>query len=532
MSQEKNKAIIEAGKAILGIEMGSTRIKASLIAPDSSPLAAGSYAWENQLVDGIWTYSLDDVWKGIAGCYASLAADVRKQYSTELVSVAACGFSGMMHGYVALDKNGSLLVPFRTWRNNITGPACEVLTKTLDFAVPQRWSVAHLYQLVMDGAPHVAKIDYLTTLAGYVHWKLTGQRVMGVGEASGMFPIDIDTQDYDAKKVAAFESLVAGKGYPWKLRDILPKVLPAGAAAGTLTPEGAKLLDPTGKLKAGIPLCPPEGDAGTGMVATNSVRPRTGNVSAGTSVFAMLVLEKKLAKVHPEIDIVTTPDGKLVAMVHSNNGSSDLDAWINLFGQAATAMGFSPTADDLYGKLTALALSADADAGGLLNISYVSGEHLTGFTEGRPLFVRKSDAAFTVQNFIRSLMFTSLCSLRAGMDILAKEEGFSVDEIRGHGGFFKRGETGQRMMAAAMDTPVSLPAAAGEGGSWGMALLAAYMVREDKSLSLPDYLDKLTAGSLGAALAPREADVKGFKAYYERYVAGLAVEAAAVRALK
>jgi sugar (pentulose or hexulose) kinase len=528
----KDIELVEAGKAILGIEFGSSRIKASLVAPDSRPLASGSYGWENQLKDGIWTYDLSDVWKGVAGCYASLVEDARAKYSVEPSNFAAMGFSGMMHGYIALDKEGKLLTPFRTWRNNITGQACAELTPLLDFAIPQRWSVAHLYQAILEDLEHVPRIAYLTTLAGYVHWKLTGEKVMGVGEASGMFPIDPDTVDWDAARVVKFDSLIAPRGFAWKLLDILPKVLPAGRSAGKLTAEGARLLDPSGKLASGIPLCPPEGDAGTGMVATNSVRPRTGNVSAGTSVFAMFVLEKKLSKVHEEIDIVVTPEGKLVGMAHSNNGSSDFDAWMNLFGQATKALGLATRVEDLYAKLTPLALEGEADAGGLLAISYVSGEHVTGFTEGRPLFARKPDSAFTIANFIRSLLFTSLCALRTGLDILTEQEGVVIEEIRGHGGFFKSGDTGQRMMAAATNTAVSLSATAGEGGAWGMALLAAYLVRENAAQSLPDYLDERIAASIGKPVRPDPRDVEGFRVFFERYKRGLAVEAEAVKALR
>ncbi len=524
--------VIKAGKAILGIEFGSTRIKASLIAPDSTPLASGSFAWENQLKDGIWTYDLSTVWKGLAGCYASLLKDVRKRHKVKLTSFAALGVSGMMHGYVALDRDGKLLVPFRTWRNNITGQACGELTRLFDFAIPQRWSIAHLYQSILDGQEHVARIAHLFTLAGYVHWKLTGERLMGVGEASGMFPIDPATCDWDAGRVAKFDGLIAPRGYGWKFRDIFPTVLPAGRPAGKLTAEGAKLLDPSGKLAPGIPLCPPEGDAGTGMVATNAVRPRSGNVSAGTSVFAMIVLEKSLARVHEEIDIVVTPDGKPVGMAHSNNGSSDFDAWIALFGQAARALGKKARLEDLYAKLMPLALQGDPDAGGLLSVNYVSGEHVTGFTEGRPLFARKPDSSFTIENFVRALLYASLCAMRTGMDILTVEEGVAIDEIRGHGGFFKGGATGQRMMAAALNTPVSLPATAGEGGAWGMALLAAFMIRADPAQSLPDYLDARIARSIGKPVKANARDVAGFNEFFARHRSGLTVEREAVKSLR
>jgi sugar (pentulose or hexulose) kinase len=523
--------LIRSGGAALGIEFGSTRIKASLIAPDTTPLASGAHAWENQLEEGVWTYDMADVWRGIAGCYASLVEDVQARYSLELRSLAALGISGMMHGYVALDEDGQLLVPFRTWRNNITGRACEELTPLLDFAVPQRWSIAHLYQSILDAQPHVPHIARLTTLAGYVHAKLTGQHLLGVGEASGMFPIDPRTGDWDAARLAKFDDLIAPRGLGYKLRGILPDVLPAGRPAGKLHADGAKLIDPTGKLAAGIPLCPPEGDAGTGMVATNAVRPRSGNVSAGTSVFAMIVLEKSLSTVHEEIDIVVTPDGKPVAMAHANNGSSDLDAWIALFGQVTKALGMEKRAEELYEKLLPLAARGDPDAGGLLAINYVSGEHVTGFDEGRPLFARSQNSRFSLENFIRSLCFASLCAMRTGVNILTEKEGVVIDEIRGHGGFFKGGDTGQRMMAAALDVPVSIPETAGEGGAWGMAVLAAYMLRADSEQSLADYLDLRIAPRIGKPVQPDPEDVKGFAEFFARHTKGLAIEREAVKAL-
>lgn len=523
--------MIASGGAILGIELGSTRIKASLIAPDTTPLASGSFGWENQLTDGVWTYAMEDVWTGLAACYASLGQDVRARYSVEIAAVAAMGVSAMMHGYIALDVEGRLLVPFRTWRNNITGRACAELTPLLDFAVPQRWSIAHLYQSILDEQPHVTRIAHLTTLAGYVHWKLTGQHAMGVGEASGMFPIDSQSADWDAARVATFDALIAPRELGWKLRDILPDVLPAGRPAGRLTAEGAKLLDPSGRLPAAIPVCPPEGDAGTGMVATNAVRPRSGNVSAGTSMFAMIVLEKSLARVHEEIDIVVTPGGRPVAMAHANNGSSDLDAWIALFGRVAEMMGGEARPDELYARLLPLAAQGDPDAGGLLTINYVSGEHITGFAEGRPLFARTQGSRFSLENFVRAMYFASLCALRTGMDILTEQEGVVIEEIRGHGGFFRGGDTGQRMMAAALGVPVSIPATAAEGGAWGMAVLAAYMLRLDAEQSLPDYLDEHIAASIGRPVLPDPRDVQGFAVYYARHRKGLSIEREAVRAL-
>jgi sugar (pentulose or hexulose) kinase len=534
VNQQRGSAaeLIRLGGAILGIELGSTRIKASLIAPDTTPLASGSHAWENQLRDGVWTYDMEDVWKGLAACYASLVEDVRVRYAVELEIVAAMGVSGMMHGYVALDDEGNLLVPFRTWRNNITSRACAELTPLLDFAVPQRWSIAHLYQSILEQQPHVPRIAHLTTLAGYVHWRLTGQHAMGVGEASGMFPIEPGSGDWDAVRMATFDALIAPRQVGWTLRDILPTVLPAGRPAGELTAEGAKLLDPSGRLPAGIPLCPPEGDAGTGMVATNAVRPRSGNVSAGTSVFAMVVLEKSLTRVHEEIDMVVTPDGRPVALVHSNNGSSDLDAWITLFGQVAKALGVEARLEDLYGKLLPLAVRGDPDAGGLLSINYVSGEHMTGFTEGRPLFARSQNSNFTLENFVRAMYYASLCAMRTGMNILTEQEGVVIEEIRGHGGFFKGGDTGQRMMAAALNVPVSIPATAGEGGAWGMAVLAAYMLRADAEQSLPDYLDERIAKSIGKPVKPDPRDVQGFAEFFARHKNGLAIEREAVKALR
>ncbi len=533
MSQHLSaRDLIQAGSAVLGIEFGSTRIKASLIAPDTTPLASGSHAWENQLKDGVWTYAMDDVWRGIAACYASLVEDVRVRYGVELGAVAALGISGMMHGYVALDRDGQLLVPFRTWRNNITSKACAELTPLLDFAVPERWSIAHLYQSILEEQPHVRAIARITTLAGYVHWRLTGEHVMGVGEASGMFPIDERTGDWDAQRSAKVDALLAPRNLGWKLRDLLPQVLLAGRAAGRLSPAGARLLDPTGKLQAGAPMCPPEGDAGTGMVATNAVRPRSGNVSAGTSVFAMIVLERSLSRVHEQIDIVATPDGKPVAMAHANNGSSDLDAWIALFGQVAEALGIDASSDDLYGKLLPLAARGEPDAGGLLAINYVSGEHVTGFTEGRPLFVRNQDSRFSLPNFLRAQLYASLCAMRSGVDILTREEKVVIDEIRGHGGFFKGGDTGQRVMAAALNVPVSIPETAGEGGAWGMAVLAAYSLTSDAQPSLPDYLDALIAKSLGKPVRPDPDDVKGFDDFFGRHTRGLAIERVAVQVLR
>jgi sugar (pentulose or hexulose) kinase len=522
---------IANGQTVLGIELGSTRIKAVLIGPDNMPIASGGHGWENTLQDGIWTYPLEEVWAGIQASFAELQRNVEAQHGVRLTRVKAMGFSAMMHGYMVFDAAGDQLVLFRTWRNNMQGAASEKLTELFDYPIPQRWSIAHLYQAILNKEEHVGRIAHATTLAGYVHWKLTGRKVLGIGEASGMFPIDIKTQGFNAALIEKFDALVESQGLGWKLKDILPKVLSAGEQAGELTEEGARLLDPTGNLEAGIPLCPPEGDAGTGMVATNSVEVRTGNVSAGTSVFAMLVLEKELSKAHHEIDLVTTPDGKLVGMAHSNNCTSDTNAWISLLGEAAKALGAQFSTDDLYGTLFKLALTGDSDCGGLLSYGYVSGEHITGFSEGRPLFVRSPDGRFTLANFMRTHLFSALCALRTGLNILMEEEGVEVDEIRGHGGLFKTAEVGQRIMAAATRTPISTLDTAGEGGAWGIALLASYMTRQNKQESLPKFLQPVFAGSMGKAVQPDPADVAGFERFFERYHKGLAIERAAVESL-
>lgn len=520
---------IAEGKTVLGIELGSTRIKAVLIDEEHNPIAAGSHEWENRYEGGIWTYRLADVWAGLQESYSSLRRDVLEKYDVPLRTVGAIGFSGMMHGYLPFDRHGNLLVPFRTWRNTITGPAVEKLTELFQFNIPQRWSIGHLYQAILNREPHVGQISHLTTLAGYVHWQLTGQKVLGVGEASGMFPVDSATNDYDQVRLAQFNELLAAEGLPWRLADILPKVLVAGDSAGTLTAEGARLLDPTGELPAGIPLCPPEGDAGTGMVATNAIAERTGNVSAGTSVFAMIVLEKPLAKLHPEIDIVTTPAGKPVAMVHSNNCTSDLNAWVDLFREFTGALGVEVDESRLYETLYRQALAGDPDAGGLLAYNYVAGEHITHLTEGRPLFVRRPDSRFTLANFMRVNLFAALGALKIGMDILFEEEGVQIDQLLGHGGFFKTAEVGQRMMAAAANVPVSVMATAGEGGAWGMALLAAYMRHKVAGETLEAYLaNKVFAGQQATTLAPDPQDVAGFAAFMARYRQGLTIERAAV----
>jgi len=521
---------IQNGQAVLGIEMGSTRIKAVLIGPDHTPLASGGHGWENQLEDGIWTYSLEAVWQGLQACVADLQSEVIRLTGSPLQSIQAFGVSGMMHGYLPFDQEGNLLAPFRTWRNNITGAAAEELTQLFQYPIPQRWSIAHLYQAILNGEEHVGKIAHLTTLAGYVHWKLSGQKVMGIGEASGMFPIDSAKGTFHAGMVEAFDQHVESKDFAWKLADLLPEVRSAGEAAGELTAEGAALLDPSGVLQAGVPMCPPEGDAGTGMVATNSVEVRTGNVSAGTSVFAMLVLEHELSRLHTELDLVTTPDGHPVAMAHSNNCTSDIDAWIKLFGEAAEALGTPATPDDLYGTLYAKALEGEADGGGLLSYGYLSGEHVTGFEEGRPLFVRSSNASFTLANFMRTHLMSALCALRTGLNILLEEEKVEVDEIRGHGGFFKTPGVGTRIMAAATGVPVSVLETAGEGGAWGIALLAAFSIRPQDD-TLPSFLKEVFGESSSKATVASAEEKAGFQTFFERYHQGLVIERAAVNSL-
>ena len=524
---------IQIGKTALGIEFGSTRIKAVLIDENHTTLASGGYAWENQLEDGLWTYSLDAVWSGLQSTYRALADDVAEKYGVTLTTVGALGFSGMMHGYMAFDKDGNLLVPFRTWRNTNTGDASAELTELFQFNIPLRWSIAHLHQAILNKESHVKEIGFQTTLAGYVHWKLTGEKVIGIGEASGMFPIDSTANDFDAARVAQYNERLAAENFPYTLNEIFPKVLVAGDAAGTLTAEGAKLLDPSGTLQAGIPLCPPEGDAGTGMVATNAVAARTGNVSAGTSVFAMIVLEKALSKLYPEIDMVTTPSGKPVAMVHANNCSSDIDAWVGLFGEFLESMGVDVDKNKLYETLYKQALAGDADAGGLLSYNYFSGEPITHLEEGRPLFVRMPDSNFTLANFMRVHLFSALGALNIGMDILFEKEKVEIDKVLGHGGFFKTEGVGQTIMAAALNVPVSVMETAGEGGAWGIALLAAYVQQKQADESLDAYLEeKVFAGEKGSTLAPTQEDLDGFAAFMARYKAGLGIEKTAVETLK
>lgn len=524
------KSIIENGKAILGIEFGSTRIKAVLIDPENRPIAQGSHTWENQLVDGLWTYSIEAIWYGLQDCYADLRRNVKEQYDIEIETLAAIGVSAMMHGYMAFNKQQEILVPFRTWRNTNTAKAAAELSDLFVFNIPLRWSISHLYQAILDNEEHVKDIDNLTTLAGYIHWLITGERVLGIGDASGMLPIDPQTKNYSAAMIEKFDNLVADRGYQWKLADILPRVLPAGKNAGFLTPEGAKRLDVSGHLKAGIPVCPPEGDAGTGMVATNAVKPRTGNVSAGTSSFSMIVLEKDLSRPYEVIDIVTTPDGNPVAMVHCNNCTSDLNAWVNLFKEYQELMGMPVDMNQVYEKLYNHALKGAADCGGLLSYNYFSGEPVTGMAEGRPMFVRSANDKFTLANFMRANLYAAVGVLKIGNDILFNDEHIKVDKITGHGGLFKTKGVGQRILAAALNSPISVMETAGEGGPWGMAILGSYLVNNTANLSLPEFLDeKVFAGNQGTEIAPTPEDVAGFNAYIKKYNRCLPIEAAAVK---
>ena len=535
------KETIQAGKAILGIEFGSTRIKAVLIDEENNPIAQGSHEWENQLVDGLWTYSTEAIWYGLEDCYADLRKNVKAQYDCEIEILASIGISAMMHGYMAFGPNGvaskgapvgeeeKILVPFRTWRNTNTGAAAAKLSELFNYNIPLRWSISHLYQCILDNEEHVKDITYLTTLAGYIHWRLTGKKCLGIGDASGMIPVDPETKNYNAEMVKKFNDLVADKGYSWKLEDILPECIVAGHPAGFLTEHGAKRLDISGHLKPGCPLCPPEGDAGTGMVATNAVKQRTGNVSAGTSSFSMIVLEKDLSKPSEMIDMVTTPDGSLVAMVHCNNCTSDINAWVKLFKEYQELLGVPVDMNEVYGKLYNNALKGDADCGGVLAYNYISGEPVTGLQEGRPLVVRSPNDKFNLANFIRSNLYATVAVLKLGNDILFKEEKVKVDRITGHGGLFKTKGVGQRVLAAALNSPISVMETAGEGGAWGIALLAGYVVNNKDNLNLADYLEKVVfGGNTGEEIAPTPEEVEGFNKYIEVYKAGLAIEQAAV----
>ncbi len=524
------KETITAGKALLGIEFGSTRIKAVLIDENYKPIAQGSHTWENQLVDGLWTYSIEAIWNGLQNCYADLRTNVLEIYDTDIETLAGIGISAMMHGYMPFDKDGKILTPFRTWRNTNTGRAASELSELFVYNIPLRWSISHLYQAILDNEEHVPSITHLTTLAGYIHWQLTGERVLGIGDASGMIPIDPATRQYDATMVEKFNHLIAPKHLPWTLLDILPRVQLAGETAGFLTPEGARLLDISGHLKPGIPLCPPEGDAGTGMVATNAVKQRTGNISAGTSSFSMIVLEKELSQPHEVIDIVTTPDGSLVAMVHCNNCTSDLNAWVNIFKEYLEVLGIEVDMDELYSTLYNHALTASPDCGGLVAYNYISGEPVTHMSEGRPLLIRSASDKFTLANLIRAHLHASVAVLKIGNEILFNDEHIRVDRITGHGGLFKTKGVAQRILAAAINSPISVMDTAGEGGAWGMALLAAYTSLNPDHYSLADYLEKrVFAGNVGEEIRPTPEDVEGFNSYIENYKRCLPVELTATQ---
>ncbi|MEM4995617.1 MULTISPECIES: xylulokinase [Priestia] len=524
-TQETIKQAIAKGKTSLGIELGSTRIKAVLINENFETIASGSYEWENLLEDGFWTYNLLDIITGLQSAYREMKQEVERSYGITIRTVGSIGVSAMMHGYMAFDKTGELLVPFRTWRNATTSEAAKELTEHFNFNIPERWSIAHLYQAIINQEKHLPRIHYITTLAGYIHWLLTGSKALGIGDASGMFPIDERTKNYSEAMMKQFDELISYKGYPWQLTDILPAVHTSGEQAGILTAIGASILDQSKNLQPGIPFCPPEGDAGTGMVATNSVRKRTGNVSVGTSVFAMIVLDKKLSKVYPEIDLVTTPNGSPVAMVHANNCSSDLNAWLGLFREFSEAMGQKVESDKLFQVMLNKALEADPDGGGLLSYGYFSGENITGVESGRPLFVRSAKSNFNLANFMRTHLFTAFGALKIGMDLLVKEENVKIHSILAHGGLFKTPVVGQKMMAAAINTPVSVMDTAGEGGAWGMAILSSYMLNKSENESLEDFLDdKVFKEVTAQEIYPDELDVKGFEAFIKRYKKGLVIE--------
>ena len=523
---------IRAGKTSLGIEFGSTRIKAVLIDDTYTTIAAGDYGWASHLEDGLWSYSQEEIWTGLQTAYAALAEDVENAYGEKLTRVGRIGFSAMMHGYLAFGKDGELLVPFRTWQNTNTSEAHEKLSELFQYNIPERWSIAHLYQAVLNNEEHIGKVDFFTTLAGYVHWKLTGKKVLGVGDASGMFPIDPTTHTYETEFIEKFNAIPEVAAQPWKLADLLPEPLVAGTPAGTLTEEGAKLLDPTGTLQPGITFAPPEGDAGTGMVATNSVRVRTGNVSAGTSIFAMVVLERKLERLHPEVDLVTTPAGDLAGMSHANNFTSDLNAWVGLFGQFAAAIGTPVDAGTLYGTLFRAAIADDVDSncGGLINYPFRSGEFLAGLPEGRPLFARGPEARMSLGNFMRAQLFSAFSPVKIGMDVMTKDEGVAIDSLVGHGGIFTTPKVAQKILAAAFDTPIKVMSTAAEGGAWGMAVLADYLWHADQPLD--EFLDaRVFADAASTTENPDEGDVAGFEEFFDRFRKGLPIEHVAIESI-
>lgn len=522
------KTLIENGQAYLGIELGSTRIKSVLIDETGQILAKGTFDWENHFSNGVWTYPLDEVWAGVAASYRSMSDEVERKYQTSITQLSAIGISAMMHGYLPFDAEDNQLAEFRTWRNNNTAVAADVLTDKLQYNIPQRWSVAHLYQSVLNGEPHVKDVNFITTLAGYVHWQLTGEKVLGVGDASGMFPIDSSIKDYNAEMLDIFDNLVADKAFNWSIKDILPKVLVAGQPAGRLTEKGAKLLDPTGKLQAGCLLCPPEGDAGTGMMATNSIKVKTGNVSAGTSAFAMVVLEKPLSQVYRDLDMVTTPDGEIVVMAHSQNCSSDLNAWFGLFDEVLKTFNVNVTGDQLYGNLLNKAFEASPNGGNLLSYCFYSGEHGVDLVTGCPLFLHPAKAEFSLANFVLVQLYTAFGAMKLGMDTLTKREKVVIDKIYAHGGLFKSEGVAQHVLASALNVPVAVLNTASEGGAWGIALLAAYTKQTERSLTA--FLDEVVfADSQDNVLKPQAEWVEGYENFIERYKAGLPIEKEAAK---
>ena len=517
--------LIAEGECSLGIELGSTRIKGILITPDTKPVASGSFDWENRNEGGVWIYTLDDILTGINACYQSLKADVKEKYGIKLAKLKNMGVSAMMHGYMAFDKNDNLLTPFRTWRNTMTAAESEELSELFSYPIPQRWTISHLLKDIKERKEYLGNLDHVMTLAAYVHYLLTGEKKIGIGDASGMFPIDFSTSDYSEKAISLFEEKYLKGHYTWGIRDIFPEVLIAGDNAGYLTSEGARLLDD--ELETGAAFCPPEGDAETGMTATDSVRERTGNVSAGTSAFVMAILEKPLSKVYPVLDIVATPDGKPAAMAHSNNCTSSYDGWMRIFKEVIERLGLNIPKGKLYDTVLLSSLEADKDAGGMLSYGYISGEHITGFEEGRPLTVRMPESRFSLPNLMLSELYSALSAMRIGLDILFDEEGVQLDFITGHGGFFKTKESGAHAMAAALRTPCRVMETAGEGGAWGIAILASYL--DHANLPLPDYLDEYAfSDSSSYMYTATDEERKGYDEYLERYKKGLTIERAAI----
>lgn len=522
-------ARMNVSDTVLGIEFGTTRIKAVLLDREHRVIASGSHLWENRQVDGLWTYPMEEIDGGLQACYAALKRDVAEKYGVELTTVGAIGVSAMMHGYLPFDSGDRQLAEFRTWRNTVTGQAAAALTELFGFNIPQRWCIAHLYQAILNGEPHVKDIAHLTTLAGYVHWRLTGEKRVGLGEASGIFPLAFGTADYDPKMLGQFDRLIADRGFGWKIRELLPDPVPIGGNGGYLTEAGACYLDPTGTLKSGIPLAPCEGDADTGMVATNSVRAGTGNVSAGTSVFAMLVTDHPLG-VHREVDMVVTPAGLPVAMVHCSNCTSDINAWAGLFAEFADAIGAPQEMGELYGLLFRKAMEGEPDGGGLTSYNYFSGECIMDLAQGRPVFVRQPDRPLTLANFMRTHLLSALATLKIGLDRLRAEEEIKLGRVCAHGGFFKTPGVGQKLLSAVMDTPVLVMDTAGEGGPYGMALLCAYMLWHDAGESLEDYLDhKVFEHASVCALTADEETRRGCQEFIRRYKQGFELERAAVR---